>query len=331
MEVPALKAPPPVILVVEDDPPIAHLVRDSLEAEGYTALVAYTGEEGVTCALRDLPHLIILDLLLPGIDGFEVVRTLRAEERTKHIPVVVLSARLDFKVEALRTANDYLTKPFDHDELIARIRNQLHYVRSILLSPLTGLPAGLRVEHAIEQRLRAAAPWAILYLDLDHFKAYNDVYGFVRGNDLIRLLARVAAESLREEGEPSDFLGHIGGDDFLIITSPECMEPVCQRIKARWERESRALYSPEDMQRGTITAKDRHSGQERTYPLVTVSIGVVTNLHRPIATLEEFSRVAAEVKHQAKSIPGSSHFVDRRTSSRDNFSAPFTRGPDLAV
>ncbi|MBF6590219.1 MAG: response regulator [Ktedonobacterales bacterium] len=318
MDVSGLEIPSPVILVIEDDHAICLLLRETLEVEGFTVLTATTGEEGVSLAQRDLPHLVLLDLMLPGIDGFEVVRQLRGHERTEHLPIVILSARHDvyYKVRALESANDYLTKPFNGDELLARIRTQLRHLRSILASPLTGLPAGLRVEHAVEQRLRSTEPWAILYLDLDHFKAYNDVYGFLAGNELIRLLARVAADGLRDEGNPSDFLGHIGGDDFIITTTPDCMEPLCQRIEASWDRESRALYSAEDLQRGTLLAEDRQ-GQRQAFPLVTVSIGVVTNLRRSITTMEAFSRIAAEVKQRAKSFAGSSHYVDQRTSSRE--------------
>jgi diguanylate cyclase (GGDEF)-like protein len=318
MDVTGLQLPPPVILVIEDDPAISRLLQETLELEGYTVLIAATGEEGIALAVSDLPHLVILDLMLPGIDGFAVVDALRANERTAHMPVLVLSAYkdVDYKVRALEAANDYLTKPFDGDELIARVRNQLRNLRSILASPLTGLPAGLRVEHAIEQCLRSSEPWAILYLDLDHFKAYNDVYGFVAGNEVIRLLARVAGESLREEGNPTDFLGHIGGDDFLITTTPDCAEAVCQSIEARWDRESLRLYAPEDLQRGGLLAQNRLR-QIQFYPLISVSIGVVTNQRRQIATMEEFSRIAAEVKQRAKANPGSSHYFDQRASSRD--------------
>jgi diguanylate cyclase (GGDEF)-like protein len=187
-------------------------------------------------------------------------------------------------------------------------------LRETLLSPLTGLPSGLRVEHAIADQLRSPKPWAILYLDLDHFKAYNDVYGPLRGNDLIRLLGHVTSESLRAEGNPTDFLGHIGGDDFILITTPDRMEPLCRSIVSAWDAESRAYYAPEDAARGTLIAPDRQ-GQEQVYPLVGVSVGVVTNLNRSITTMEEFSRIAAEVKAQAKTIPGSSYYIDRRSSN----------------
>jgi diguanylate cyclase (GGDEF)-like protein len=307
-------AEPYTVLVVEDDPVIVRVLRATLEMEGFNPLVASTGEDAVQIALREVPHLVLLDLMLPGIDGFEVVRRLRANVKTAHIPVVILSARHDTadKVRAFETSvDDYLTKPFNVEELVARIRMQVRRVQENLLSPLTGLPGGLQVERAIVQKLREGTPWAILYLDLDHFKAYNDVYGFLRGNDLIRLLANVASATMRDIGNVTDFLGHIGGDDFVIITTPDRLDALSGELMRRFDSESRQLYTEDDLRRGTLVAPDRR-GQEHAYPLVSLSIGVVTNQYRPIANIEEVSRIAAEVKRKAKELPGSSCWVDKR-------------------
>jgi diguanylate cyclase (GGDEF)-like protein len=310
---------PHTILVVEDDPIIQRVLQTTLELEGFSSAQAETGEVAIQIALREVPHLILLDLMLPGMDGFEVVRQLRANVKTAHIPVLMLSARHDTadKVRAFDTSvDDYLTKPFNIEELLARIRMQLRRVQENLLSPLTGLPGGVQVERAIEQKLREEVPWAILYLDLDHFKAYNDVYGFVRGNDLIRLLAHVASDAVRESGNVTDFLGHVGGDDFVLITTPERLDFLCARLIDQFDVQSRALYTEDDLRRGALSALDRQ-GHQRLYPLVTLSIGVVTNQHRAISSMEEVSRVAAEVKRKAKEALASSYFVDRRGSSDD--------------
>jgi diguanylate cyclase (GGDEF)-like protein len=310
------ESPPPTILVVEDDPVIGRLLRATLEAEGYLAVVAATGEDGIAYALREVPQLLLLDLTLPGINGLEVVERLRANTKTAHIPVVILSARHDteIKVRALDSrADDYLTKPFNTDELMARIRTQLRHVEESLLSPLTRLPSGLRVERAIEQQFFSPGHWSILYVDLDNFKAFNDVYGFLKGNALIRLLARTAVEVARDIGNVTDFVGHIGGDDFVIITTPDRVDAICVHLTERWDTESRAFYSEEDLRRGGMIAADRQ-GQLQTFPLVGVSIGVVTNQHRTITTMEEVSRIAAEVKHKAKAMRGSSYYVDQRGS-----------------
>ncbi len=316
MDATPFDATPATILVVEDDPAIGRMLRATLETEGFRAIVAQSGEEGVASALREVPQLLLLDIMLPGIDGFTVVERLRSNVKTAHIPVMMLSARHDTadKVRAFDIeVDDYLTKPFTSEELLARIRTQLRHVRDNLLSPLTGLPSGLRVERAIEQVLQAQRQWSILYLDLDHFKAYNDVYGFVRGNDLIRLFSRITSGVVRDLGNEDDFVGHIGGDDFVVITTPQRAETICNALLEHWACESVSYYSREDAARGVLIATDRQN-QIRTHGLVSISIGVVTNQQRPIATLEEVGRIAAEVKHKAKSLPGNSYY--RRSAPR---------------
>ncbi len=314
---PVVDVAPPLILVIEAEHPIAQLLAQTLELEGYGTLVAHTGEAGLALALREAPHLILLDLMLPGIDGFEVVTRLRANLRTAHIPVVILSARHDTadKVRAFASkADDYLTKPFVGVELMARIRTQLRHVQDNLRSPLTSLPAGQFVEQTIAQRLEAGesgARWAILYFDLDHFKAFNDAYGFLRGNDLIRLLARIASEILREAGNLGDFLGHVGGDDFILITTPDRAPAICEALIARWNAESFTCYAPEDVQRGAFLSVNSLR-EPQMYPLVSLSIGVISNTLRPVTTMEEVSQLAAEVKYRAKAMAGSAYYVDQR-------------------
>jgi diguanylate cyclase (GGDEF)-like protein len=307
------------ILVVEDNAPVARALAATLQADGFAAEVTATGEAALEYALREVPHLVLLDLMLPGIDGFEVVRRLRANAKTAHIPVVILSARHDIedKVRAFESrVDDYLTKPYNGYELIARVKAQLRRVQENTLSPLTGLPGGTQVERAITQKLREPAPWSILYLDLDHFKAYNDVYGFVLGNDLIRLLATSAGDVVREYGNLTDFVGHIGGDDFVVITTPDRTEAICQELIQRFDQESLQLYTAEDLQRGMLSAPDRQ-GNTHTYPLVSLSIAVVTNQLRPVSSIEQVSRIAAELKRKAKATSGSSYVIDRRRSDAD--------------
>lgn len=319
MDATAYEAPPPTILVVEDDPTLGRLLRTVLEAEGYQAVVAPSGEAGLSYALREVPELLLLDIMLPGIDGFEVVSRLRAHARTAHIPVVMLSARHDTAGRVLNfdeTVEDFITKPYNHDELMARISIRLRQVREHLLNPLTRLPSGLAVERAIETQLRhqqlpGQCQWSILYIDLDNFKAYNDVYGFLRGNDMIRLLARLTTESVQTHGNVGDFIGHVGGDDFVTITTPDRVAPICEQLIAHWDAESATMYNQTDLERGGLLAIDRQ-GHPQTFPLVGVSIGVVTNAHRPITDAEQVSQIAAEVKHKAKTIRGSTYYVDHR-------------------
>jgi diguanylate cyclase (GGDEF)-like protein len=302
------------ILVVEDDPRIAGLLEEMLKLEGYGAIVTHTGEEAIHIALREMPHLLILDLMLPGISGFEVVDRLRSHVKTAHIPVIILSA-LDGTADIVRAfdhqADDYLSKPFKNDELLARIRTQLRRMKENLLHPLTGLPGGVQVERAIENLLQQAAPWSLLYLDLNNFKAYNDVYGFLSGNRMIQMMAQMCVRAVKELGNEADFIGHVGGDDFVIATTPDRVEPMCETLIQAFDREQRALYNEEDLLRGALITTDRQ-GTPWQFPLVGLAIGVVTNQHRPLASIEEVSRVAAEVKKKAKESEQSAYYIDQR-------------------
>jgi diguanylate cyclase (GGDEF)-like protein len=303
------------ILVVEDEQLIARLLKETLQIEGYQVVTVLNGEDAVQFALRETPHLIILDVMLPGIDGYEVVRRLRAHPKCIHIPIIILSAlgEPEDKVRAFETGvDDYVTKPFNTDELLARIRSQLRRVQQNFLSPLIGLPGGFQVELAINHKLNSLEPWSILYLDLDNFKAFNDVYGFLTGNDMIRLVGRICQRTVREYGNSDDFVGHIGGDDFVIVTTPDRANALCLYISARYKEESTAFYHPEDLKRGSISGVDR-KGRSYQFPLVSISIGVVNNqVRRPHSRLE-VSYLAAEAKYHAKqSTDNVYHITPRR-------------------
>jgi len=290
------------ILVVEDEQLIARLLKETLLIEGYQAVTVLNGEDAVQFALRETPHLIILDVMLPGIDGYEVVRRLRAHPKTMHIPIIILSSLGEpkDKVSAFEVGvDDYITKPFHTDELLARIRTQLRRVQQNFLSPLIGLPGGRQIELAIKDKLNSVEPWSMLYLDLDNFKAFNDVYGFLTGNDMIRLVGQICQRMVRQYGNPDDFVGHIGGDDFVVVTTPDCTHILCEHICVRYKEESICFYRPEDLRRGSISGVDR-KGRSYQFPLVSLSIGVVNNQLWQPHSIKEVSYLAAEAKNHAK-------------------------------
>ncbi|MCL4465956.1 MAG: response regulator [Chloroflexi bacterium] len=303
------------ILIVDDEAYILELLDTFLRSEGYETLVASTGREAVEMTLRYQPHLLLLDVMLPDMDGFAVCRRLRGTMRTIYIPIIMLTARQNVgdKVEALAMgADDYLTKPFNLQELLARIRTQLRHVELGLLSELTGLPGNTLIERAVGQLVSGRTQkWAILYVDVDGFKSVNDAYGFVRGNELIKSLARVLREVTDSVGSELTFLGHIGGDDFVVVVPADKAESVCQEIIRRFDRDVTRFYSPEDLARGYILGADRQ-GRTTRFPIASVSIGVVTNRYKPVDSVGMVGTLAAEVKAKAKSVAGSAYYVDRR-------------------
>jgi diguanylate cyclase (GGDEF)-like protein len=290
------------ILVVEDERLIVGLLRETLESEGYQVATVSNGSDALQFALRETPHLVILDIMLPGIDGYEVIKQLRNHPKTMHVPIMVLSAmgRVCDRMRAYDNDVDgYITKPFDTDELLAHVRRLLRRVRQASLSPLTGLPGGMQVMRAIDYKLERDDPWSFLYLDLDNFKAFNDVYGFLAGNDMILLVGQICRKVVYEYGNADDFVGHVGGDDFIVVTTPEHTPRLCQSIVARYKEESASLYRPEDYRRGSISGVDR-KGRPYQFPLISLSIGVVnSHVCRP-STIQEVSYLAAEAKRSAK-------------------------------
>ncbi len=290
------------ILVVEDDPTIAELLKETLDIEGYSTVTVLNGEDAVQFALCEMPQLIILDIMLPGMNGYEVTKQLRDHPKTMNIPIIVLSACMSHadKTFAFELGVDnYITKPFDTDELLARIRRQLRRIQQGSLSPLTQLPGGLQLERAISNKLNTSEPWSFLYLDLDNFKAFNDVYGFLAGNNMILLVGQVCQRVVYEFGNVTDFVGHIGGDDFLIMTTPDKAQFLCKQILERYRQQSVALYRREDLERGSISGVDR-KGRAYQFPLVSLSIGVVNNRMRHPHSLDEIGILVAEAKRHAK-------------------------------
>lgn len=303
------------ILLVDDDPLIRRIVTKTLTANGYQVLEASSGAEGLALARSQPPDLILLDLMMPGMDGFEVCAALRQDSLTVNVPVLMLTAldQTDAKVRGLQTgADDYITKPFNLDELITRIEAHLRRSeRDLSANPLTILPGNIAIEQTIRRRLIAGQPLAVLYLDLSNFKEYNDEYGWLQGDEIIKMLAQQITEAVRGQGNPEDFIGHIGGDDFIVISTPPRAEAIAQIVIARFDAEI-PLFYPEDVRaRGYFETIDRR-GKPFRAPIVTLSIAIVTNDQVTLFHPGQVSARAAELKKYLKSLPGSQYVFDRR-------------------
>ena len=306
------------ILVVDDEPDIRDVLRLTLEAEGYEVHEAADGEEGVRQVHKVGPHLVLLDYKMPKMTGPEVCKTLRKDILLQSLPIIMLTSKGESsdKVEGINAgADDYVTKPFDPPELLARVRMILHRTaKSLDANPLTKLPGNVSIIEEIRARLDTGNPMAVCYVDLDNFKAFNDKYGFERGDEALKMTARILLIAMREAGTPADFLGHIGGDDFVLITAPHQVESLCQKIVTELARTAASLYDEEDLRRGYIESQDR-DGKRRNFPLLTISIGVVTNEQRPIKHVAEVAELGAELKHWAKTHGGNRWVKDRRGES----------------
>jgi diguanylate cyclase (GGDEF)-like protein len=212
--------------------------------------------------------------------------------------------------------DDYLVKPFDTAELIARVTSTLRRNKEFReVSPLTGLPGNARVRREIVDRMKADKDYSVGYIDIDRFKSVNDVYGFDRGDEFITALARSLHRAVATSGQPPVFLGHIGGDDFVFICTPDQVLPLTKRAVTDFEQSADALYDAEDARRGYIEVPDRRGNKQRAH-LVTLSIGVAESKStgRRFTDPRVVVAVASEMKKVAKSQPGSYVAIDRRRS-----------------
>lgn len=314
------------ILVVDDEPDVRMLIELALSGAGFETVSAADGAEALQLAIREHPRLVVLDVMMPEMDGLEVCARLRADGRTSDIPVIMLTARAqgaDTIAGLEAGADDYVTKPFAPEELVARVHAALRRASQMrAVSPLTGLPGNARVERELSRRLADGEPFALLYADLNHFKGFNDRYGFLRGDEMIRTLARVLEEAAGEV-DIDTFLGHVGGDDFVILTQADAAEQIAQRVCRGFDRAVPALYDPDDLDRGYIEVTDRR-GRAVRYEPVSVSIGIVAADGRRYAHPSEVVSTATEMKRFAKQrCQGPSNWeTDRRRSGAPEPPAP---------
>ena len=253
---------------------------------------------------------------MPRIDGFEVAQRLRKNPQTANTSIIMLTAKAlsADKVTGLQSgADDYIIKPFDPIELLARVKGTLRRAKEMRnLSPLTGLPGNIRIQEEIERQVGEEREFAVLYCDLDNFKAYNDQKGFVRGDRLIQATARIIQDSVVEGSGAEGFVGHVGGDDFVAVVDPAGAEVVAKRICERFDEARGEFYEADDLERGFVRIEDR-KGVLQDIPLVAISVGIASTSKRHFAHYGEAVAVATEMKSYAKREQGSSYAVDRRT------------------
>jgi diguanylate cyclase (GGDEF)-like protein len=309
---------PETILVVDDDPDIARFVEVNLRSAGYDVAVASDGEQALARAGEMRPDLVLLDVMMPRIDGFEVAQRLRRNPQTANTSIIMLTAKAlstDKVLGLTAGADDYIIKPFDPIELLARVKGTLRRAKEMRnLSPLPGLPGNIRIQEEIERNVREDRPFAVLYSDLDNFKAYNDQKGFVRGDRLIQATARIIQDGVVEYAGSDGFVGHVGGDDFVAVVPPDFAEEVAKKIVERFEAMKHEFYEQEDLDRDYVEVEDR-KGVMQKLPLVGVSVGIATTGVRRFAHYGEAVSVATEMKQFAKRDLGSSYAVDRRAIS----------------
>ena len=242
------------ILIVEDDLDVAEMLNAYFRVQGYEVFTVNWGEDGVRAAQTVMPDLMILDIRLPDIDGFEVARRVRGDRRTNEIPIIFLTEKRE-RTDRLQGfeagADDYITKPFDVQELRLRVRNALKRVsQGSLTNPVSGLPEGPLVEERLSEVIHKSG-WALLHISISHLEAFREAYGFVASDDVLRAISLMVHNTMKETGSAEDFLGHISPTDFVVVISPDSLAPFQERIKSRLEQSLDYFYPIKDRENAT--------------------------------------------------------------------------------
>ena len=305
------------ILVVDDDPSIRTICREVLETSGYAVREVSNGHQVRAEMHRFKPDLVMLDVMMPGMDGFQTAELLRSETQSSMVPIIFLSAKGETsdKVRAFRLgAEDYVVKPFIAAELVARVRKALERrERELGASPTTQLPGAGAIEAEIERRLESGERSAFCYLDLDNLKAFNDYYGYAKADGVIRQTADLLRDVLARSGTAGDFIGHIAGDDFVFITHEDSVDAICTTLCSAFDRLIPLYYNKADRDNGYIETRDRF-GVMRRFPIMSISLAAVTvgGNGGPIASYSDLAALAAAGKKLAKTIEGSAYVRDGR-------------------
>ncbi len=275
------------LMIVEDDNDISNMLRIYFQSQNYDVVVAQRGEDALEMCRQQLPHIIVLDIMLPDMDGYDVCRNLRSNLRTSHIPIIFLTQK-DERSDKIRGlelgADDYITKPFDLEELKLRVKNAMTRATiQNLTTPTTGLPSGRLIEDQLRQLMRRD-DWGILYVGIQGFSEFKEKYGFVAGEEVLRFTAMVIGKAVDAMGTPNDFIGHIGGDDFIVIAAKPVVQDILMDLTQRFNADIGTHYDWVDRQKGN---------------LMSLAVGVVTAEDGPFYDIREITEAASSARRMA--------------------------------
>lgn len=314
------------ILVVNPKKQERQLHASTLAAQGYEVVTAVSGEEALFLLEAGIPDLFLIATDSVGVDGYSLCEQIKSDPRLLNVPVIFTTQKRDNDAIARSYAVgavDYLVVPCHLSEILARVRTHIH-LHNLLLevqrlrevaidsNPLTHLPGNNTIMEVIQDSMDCGLDMGLIYTDLDNFKSYNDAYGFSAGDDVLMFNSEVLQEALQEECGGDGFLGHIGGDDFVLMVPLEDMEKIGATIVAKFDAGAPLFYSKEDQEQGGIVVAARN-GKLRKFPMVSISMGGLALKRRKFTRYVEVAAACAEVKHAAKEIPGSNLFVDKRS------------------
>ncbi len=302
------------IYIIDDDESSILVFRELFKNDPEYKFISVKSDQ-INIALKNIPSIIIINEDAIDVDVIELCKKIRNDEDNSITPIIVVSSNSDkeHRIKILKESVEYyIKKPVNAQYLYFTIKNLSRLLTiNRRISPLTGLPGNVQIHAELKKRISNGEEFSVLYLDLDNFKAYNDVYGFLKGDEIIKFTADTIVRCIHSHIPEGSFVGHIGGDDFVaIIPSIHC-EEICQSIIASFDAEVTKFFTEEDSENGYIEVANR-KGVIEQFPLTSISIGVVEADKGRFANMLEIGEVGAQVKHVAKSIMGSSYAIDRR-------------------
>lgn len=302
------------IYIIDDDESSILVFRKLFKNDPEYKFISVKSDQ-IDFALKNIPSIIIINEDAIDMDVVELCKKIRNDEDNSITPIIVVSSNTDkeHRIRILKKSVEYyIRKPVNAQYLYYTIKNLSRLLTiNRRISPLTGLPGNVQIHAELKKRISNKEEFSVLYLDLDNFKAYNDVYGFLKGDEIIKFTANTIIKCIHSHITEGAFVGHIGGDDFVAIISSLNCEEICESIIANFDAEVSKFFTEEDSEKGYIEVANRRGVIEQ-FPLTSISIGVVVADKGRFANMLEIGEVGAQVKHMAKSIMGSSYAVDRR-------------------
>ncbi|HMQ50828.1 MAG TPA: response regulator [Anaerolineae bacterium] len=294
------------ILVVEDDPDISKMLRIYFDSQGYEVLVAVRGSEALEICRKKLPNVVVLDIQLPDIDGYEVCRSLRSNTRTSYVPIIFLTQKDERsdKIAGLELgADDYITKPFDIEELKLRVEGAIRRsLQTALTHPVTNLPAGKLIEEQLKRIKDASVPWRLLYFGIRNINAFREAKGPIHVNEVLVFLADIMREAIETHGTMNDFIGQASDNDFIIITTAKAAPAICNGVMGRFNEESITFYDFRDRDKGYLEYTDI-DGKAQQADFMKLIVGVVSSEDGPFTDILQITEDAADHRRQNRGCP----------------------------
>jgi len=307
------------IVLAVPDLKLREILLYLLKAWEYNVLVLEDGQDVIECLKKENPNLIIIDAALHNKKGLEVCKEIKADFLTSYIPTVVLIDKKQLRRDLLsieQGVDDYLIKPPDPIDLEIRIvlalRSAAHHFNA---NALTRLPGNKLIEKELVERLDSGHHFSFHYIDIDNFKTYNDKYGYIKGNLIIKDTAGIISKNVKASGNGKDFVGHIGGDDFVVITTPDKAELIARQTIRDFDAMVIGRYEESELKNGFVVARER-GGRIANIPLMSLSIAIVNNSLGNVTNIFELMDVTTELKNYLKALPGSNFMVNRRTQDK---------------